>query len=333
MKIDVTKLKQILKEDKIPNVYLFYGEEKYLLNSYVKKMTDKAINGGVEEFNLDVFDEKSADFDLLKAAAYAYPQMAPNRIAICKNTDFLHNDSMKKAVTGFFEKLPETTYIIFVEEDLRKVKKDLLKYIENNGCVVNFEKQSPATLTKWINQRVISQGKKISSADAQYLAEICNLSLSYIDLECGKLIASLGERDVITRKDIDNMVPVSAEYKIFSLINYLLDKKSDLAYELLNEMKMHGDMPTEVINAIYSQFSVIYMCKKLAYERKNPAEFLPPNRQFLAQKYGRTHTRYSEEYLRNVMKLCAKYDIGIKTGQIEPFTALEIIMAYILDKN
>ena len=332
MKIDVTKLKKILTEEKIPNIFLFYGEEKYLLNSYVKRITDKVIGGGIVEFNLDVFDEKNTDFDLLKAAAYAYPQMAQSRIVICKNTEFLRNDSMKKGMAVFFENLPETTVVIFVEDDFKKVKKDNLKIIEKDGCVVNFEKQNVNALTKWINQRVIAAGKKISAADAQYLAEICDLSLSHIDLECGKLIAASGDNDVITRKNIDNMVPVSVEYKIFSLINFLLDKNGDKAYELYNEMKIQGNQPTEVIANVYSQFAVIYMCKKLAYERKNAAEFLPPNRQFLAQKYGRTHTKYPEEYLRKIMKLCAEYDVGIKTGKIDGYTALEIIMAEVLNK-
>ena len=46
--INVTKLKQQLKQGDIKNLYFFFGEEKYLVDMYVKKVTDMALGDGLK---------------------------------------------------------------------------------------------------------------------------------------------------------------------------------------------------------------------------------------------------------------------------------------------
>ena len=53
--INVTKFKQQLKQGALKNLYFFCGEEKYLVDMYVKKVTDMTLGDGLREFNYSYY--------------------------------------------------------------------------------------------------------------------------------------------------------------------------------------------------------------------------------------------------------------------------------------
>ena len=330
MPITVTKLKEQLKQGNMQKIYLLCGEEKFLRNLYFKQIKDAVLSGGMAEFNYDLFDGDSAEFDSFTDAIERYPQMADKKIVVARNTPFLKTADCQKKMLALLNDLPDFCVTVFVEDDTAKIKKDIVAAIEKNGAVVDFEKQQPSDLRSYINRRFADSGKKMKIVDMEHLVEVCGRSLESIDTECGKLIAHAGDADVISRSDIEKLVTPPTEYKIFEMSDKLLTKDADGAYALLREFKNNKEQPTVIISIIYSQLSLLYMFKRLIPERVNAAEFLPPNRRFLARKLEQNQKKYSERLLRDVMECCAHSDIAIKTGKLEGYTALEIIMAKML---
>ena len=333
MPITVAQLKKQLKDGKLNRVYLFYGEEQFLQETYLSQLKSVVVDKTFADFNYNLFSENTASFDDFVTAVESYPQMAEKKMIVLKNTDFLRLEDYKKAMVKIISNAPDYAVIVFIESDFKKVKNDLIKQIENIGVIVEFTKQTTSDLRAWVNKKFADSGKKMRVDDMEHLVNICERSLGKLGIECDKLIASVGDNEVIDRSDIDSMVQVPLEYKIFGMADKLLANDANGAYAMLNELKNNKEQPTVVITLIYSQLAGLLMFKQLRNERANAEDFLPYNRKFLARRFASECMRHDEQKLRKAMKLCAEFDEGIKIGKIEGWTALEIIMGNLLTKS
>ncbi|MBQ3115139.1 MAG: DNA polymerase III subunit delta [Clostridia bacterium] len=329
MKLTIPELKKTIQNNDIANLYLFYGEEKYLLNNYVSNIKDKTVTDFLE-FNYFEFTDETADYEQFASYVLSYPQMSDKKMIVLKNCGFLQNAVFKDLLSELLSDLPSYAVVIFVEQTAGKIKKELLSLIEDKGVVTEFEKQSPENLRAWVNRKFALENKKMTIEDMNYLISLCSCSLEKLEVECSKLIAGT-EEEVISKKYIDALVTVPVEYKVFTMADYLLNKNSNEAYSLLHEFKVNKEQPTEILAIIYSSISEILMFKTLMSLGKNPELYLPQNRKWLGKKYRFQATKQDGKKLREVMKMCFDYDEKIKTGLIDGYTALEVVMASMLD--
>ncbi|MCK9478095.1 MAG: DNA polymerase III subunit delta [Firmicutes bacterium] len=326
MILTATELSRQLK-NKIKNVYLFFGEEAFLHTVYIERIKQNILEGPLSEFNYSLFDEDNAVFEDFAAQVDTYPQMAEKKLIVAKNTDFLTAAEYQKQIEGILANLPEYAVLIFSQQDNKKIKKSILGLIESNGAVVSLAKQELRELRPWVGRQFARLGKKISNEDAEFLISICDGSLSRLEVECNKLAAAAGDAERITAKLIDEMVYMPLEYKIFSMADKLLAKNSAEAYKMLKEFKTAKEQPVVIISLIYSQLSMLNMFRQI---KQKGAEFLPSNRKFLARRLLSESARHSEKKLQDGMRKCAEYDDKIKNGLMDGWTALELIMAFLL---
>lgn len=327
--INVTKLKQQLKQGEIKNIYLFFGEEKYLVDTYLKKITDMALGDGMKEFNYTYYNEDNESYEAFSDDIGAYPVMAEKRVIVLKNTKFIKLKDYQKPLAELLENIPDYTVVIIVEDEASKIKKGITDIINKKGEVVEFKKQSVSDLRAWVSRQFAVKQKQMSNEDMEYLINLCERSLEKLSVECEKLI-SASDGAVISRKVIDELVKVPVEYKIFEMSDHLLSGRATEAYRILNGFKINKEQPIVIFITIYRQLSDLYMFRIMGEEGANAAEYLAPNRKWLAGKLSADARRYSKEKIRNGMKLCASYDLQIKSGNLDGFTALEMMMAEFL---
>lgn len=327
--INVTKLKQQLKQNDLKNIYLFVGEEKYLVDMYLKKITDLALGDGLREFNYSHYNEDNEDYESFVNDIEAYPTMAGKKVVVLKNTKFIKLKDYQKPLCELLGNLPDYAVVIIVEEEASKIKKALTDVINKKGEIVEFKKQSVADLRAWVTRQLSQKNKQMNNDDMEYLVNLCERSLEKLSVECEKLMSAT-EGNFITRAIIDELVKVPVEYKIFEMSDHLLSGNAEKAYAILNGFKISKEQPIVIFITIYKQLADIYMFRVLGEEGKNAAEYLAPNRKWLASKLSAEARRHSKEKIRMGMRLCAEFDLQIKSGKIDGFTALEIMMAEFL---
>lgn len=136
-----------------------------------------------------------------------------------------------------------------------------------------------------------------------------------------------GDSEEITAELINEMVRIPLEFKIYSMADKLLSGDAVGAYTMLREFKLNKEQPTVIIALIYSQLSMLYMFRQI---KQDAPRFLPPNRKFLAGRLAAECMRHTGEKLRASMRQCARYEDDIKSGKIDGWTALELVMEYLL---
>lgn len=327
--INVTGLKNRLKQGIINPIYLFSGEEKYLINMYIKKVTDMALGDAPGDFNYSFYNEDNESYESFLNDVESYPIMSDKKVIVLKNTKFVKLKEYQKPLASLLDSIPDYAVVIIVEDEAGKIKKALTDVINKKGEIVEFKKQSSADLRAWVSRRLAQNGKNISTNDAEYLVNLCERSLEKLSVECDKLSSS-AQDETVTRKLIEELVKVPVEYKIFEMSDKLLAGDSENAYKILRGFRISKVQPVVVFSVIYGQFGDLLMFRMLRDENKSAAEFLAPNRKWLAGRLSSDCMKYSKSKLRRGMKLCAEYDLEVKKGNIDGYTALELMMAEIL---
>ena len=118
-----TELMQTINED-IKNgtfkpVYLLYGEEAFLKQSYKKKL--RAAISGDDTMNYNYFEGKGLDVNELISLADTMPFFSERRLILIEDSGFFKTSS--EALAEYLPTMPDTTCIVFVEEAVDKRNK------------------------------------------------------------------------------------------------------------------------------------------------------------------------------------------------------------------
>lgn len=135
-----------IKSGKFSRIYLLYGEEAYLRKQYCEKLR-KALVLTEDTMNCNVYAGKDINVNEVIDLANTMPFFADCRVIIIENSGWLKNG--EDQIVALVKSLPQTTYMIFVEEEIDKRSK-LYKAITANGYAALCEMQDEATLKKWV---------------------------------------------------------------------------------------------------------------------------------------------------------------------------------------
>lgn len=155
--VTIENLEKELKSGKLESLYLFYGEELFLLETSLKKV--KTLFGDcVKGINFITIDETNyqqliAD---IETPAFGYEK----KLIIARNTGLLKKEGKRKnaelakirdKITTYlqenFEIIKESVILVFVEEDV-DTKLALYQLLDKQGIVCKFEVQKPLQIEK-----------------------------------------------------------------------------------------------------------------------------------------------------------------------------------------
>ena len=218
--MDITALENELKAGKLNNIYLLYGEERFLLDNNVKKIKKlfgETVNG-INYIQIDNTNVSEIIADI-ETPAFGYPQ----KLIVAKDTGLFQKPKRGKSATTeektskkddnkFENKLAtyieenvdmidDSVILLFIENDADK--NNLYKTIDRLGCVCNFEKQKPAELVKRLKSICNMYKVNVDAVTLNYLIENCGTSLQDLINEIRKQIEYVGAGGTITKQNID----------------------------------------------------------------------------------------------------------------------------------
>ena len=139
-------LQEDLKTGNFKHIYLLYGEEAYLVRQYRDRLRDSLCVEG-DTMNTSVFSGKDIRPASLIDLSETMPFFAERRVIFVENSGFFKKSP--EDLAAYLGELPETTYFIFVEEEVDKRSK-LYKAVKAKGHIVELPFQDESTLKRWI---------------------------------------------------------------------------------------------------------------------------------------------------------------------------------------
>ena len=334
--LKIEELEQELKKEKLATIYLLFGEEKFLIESCLRKI--KKIFGetvkGINYITIDVETVENIISDI-ETPAFGFEK----KIIIAKNTGIFKTEGKKQKnnvnkireklneyINDNFDIMKESIVLIFIETEVGKT--DLYTTMDKLGIVCKFDFQKPAQIQKRL--KAICNGYKVNIdvPTMQYFIECCGTNMQELINELRKLIEYAGQGGTIKKEDIDKLSIKKIESIIFDLTDNLGKKNIAKALEVLNNLIYSKEPIQKILITLYNHFKRLYLTKMTIIYKKDIISSLnlKPNQTFLASKYKNQANYFKENELRNILAELINLDYKYKVGLIDVNVGLEAIL-------
>lgn len=329
-----------MKAGEIAACYLFEGEEEYTKEAALRTLRGHVLKGEFASLNESVLLNPSEDE--LIARAETLPFLADRRLILVRESAWLAASRSAKGeeaddepessagtkadrVSDYVAKLPDTACLVFFVRGKANGTRKLYKRIAKLGGVFSFDPLDQPTMLRWINQVLKGYGKQMARQTAEQLLFAVGRDMHVLANELAKLAASAGDREEITREDIDAVCIKTTEYKVFDLSDAVVLGNSRRSLQLLNDMLKEGEQRLLLLALLQRQYRQLLFAKILQQSRASTdaiaRELKVPS--FVARKLSDAAADYSLEQLEQACGLLVDTEYLVKSGQMPEEGALE----------
>ncbi len=322
-------------------VYLFYGEEDFLIEEAVRKVPFG------EDESCEVVDAKETDLDQILNILLTQPMLFSRRRIVIQDLELLSSPKIDPEESANEEEkrkserqtdqlikvlndLPdEGTTVIFTAVQVDKRKK-LFKAIDKLGVTREFKPFSDREgdqVVFWIEEYVQSRRRKITPQAADLLYEIVGSNLRLLASEIEKLITYIGNKPTIEDKDVSSVASFGS-INTFFLFNALRDKNLPRALDAISRLLRNREAPAPLLAAMASQYRMLLQVKTLQEEGLNPyrmAGLLGAKPYFVNRCYEKARNFSVKELKRN-LGLILQTDLRLKTTGEPADRLLELLL-------
>ena len=226
----------------------------------------------------------------------------------------------------FFESLKDT--VLFYEEDEIPAKDKFFAFLKNKAKVQNFQFLQGENLKKWIRQELAGFKAEISPEAMTKLVDSVGSDLWRLSNEINKLVSFRKKERKVNLEDVELLVKPKIETAIFKTIDAIAQKDKKQALLLIHRHLKKGDSPLYLLSMINFQFRNLLVVKDLM-ERRQPygailkAVKLHP---FVVKKSYYQAQKFTLAELKKIYRKIFQADLDIKTGKINPETALDLLI-------
>ena len=324
--------KELNSEKNLNSLYLFYGEEKFILENCLKKIKKK-FGKIIQGINYIVIDE-TLIHDLIyniETPAFGFE----NKLIIVKNSGLFKKDGRKKQGSPIQEKIAsyinetnfsDDTTVVFVEDTVDK--NNVFDAISKKGIVVEFKELNEISIMKKLKQISNAYNVNVSDANLKYLIEVSGTNMQFLINEIRKLIEFAGKNGTITKASIDKIAIKQMNSIIFDLTDNLGNKKIEKALIVLDGLIYNKEPLQKILVTLYNHFKKLYLCSLAIKLNKDIASSigLKPNQTFLVNKYRHQANFFDELTLRKILEEFTNLDYNSKNGKIDLEIGLRSIL-------
>ena len=153
-----------LSDGIIDNLYLFYGDEDYIKDTYIDRIKTMVLENDMLGINFTQFDDVPTKNELLEAVESA-PMMCDKKVVLLNEINIVSTSvkkDLKDALTDIFENIPEYTVIIIKEKerDSKKISKPMLKLVQKNGVDIECARIEMEDMMVFINRQFSKNQKR-----------------------------------------------------------------------------------------------------------------------------------------------------------------------------
>ena len=313
-----------IKQNNFKQIYLLYGEERYLKKQYTDRLHKAMCNEG-DSMNTHFYEGKDLSVGEIIDLAETLPFLSERRVIFISNSNLFKSGGEKMA--EYLASPNETTYFVFTESEVDKRSK-LFKAVQNNGCVVEFGVQDENTLKRWIAGIVGRDNKKIAERTVTLFLTKTGTDMENIQMELEKLLCYCMDRDVITDEDVEAVCVNRISNHIFDMVNAIASGNTKEALSLYYDLLALKEPAMRILFLIARQYNLLLQTKELkqkGFSDKDIASKIgvPP---FVAGKYVAQASRFKTSDLKAFVKRCVETEEAVKTGHMNDVISVELLI-------
>lgn len=317
-----------IKQNNFKQIYLLYGEERYLRRQYRQKLQAALCSDG-DTMNVHFYSGKDVPVGEIIDLAETLPFLAERRVIFISDSGLFKSGGEKLA--EYLTSPCESTYFVFTESEVDKRSK-LFKTVQSKGYAADFTVQDENTLKRWIAGTLGRDGKKITENTVQLIISKTGTDMDNIQMELEKLICYCMDRDVVTDADVEAVCTTRISNHIFDMINAIADRKQKAALELYYDLLALKEPPMRILFLIARQCNMLLQAKEMKIKGHDNRTIgsklgVPP---FIAQKVLNQASKFKTSTLRRAVQQCVEAETAVKTGRMNDMMSVEILIMSVL---
>jgi DNA polymerase III subunit delta len=319
---------EIIRRQKLASVYLFIGDEDFLIEECVDRIIQQLLTAETKDFNLDVVYGSRADARDVIAHAASFPMMSDRRVVVVKEFDkLLSGDSAKEVVSAYLSHPLDSTCLVLLAEkpDFRtKPFADLKK----SGAVFTFNSLYDNQMPAWIAERCKAMGKDVDMEACRLLHAYVGNSLRAVQNELEKLFTYLGARPRVTPEDIADVVGVTRGFTVFDLQNAIGKKNLPEALRIVKRMIETGEAPQLLIVMLTRYFNLLWKLQNLLASGTPEPEVIAATRisPYYFKDYVSAVRGFSPMHMEHAFHMLLQADVQLKSISPDPGHLMEMLV-------
>lgn len=317
--MDISVLKAKIKSNQLPNYLIFAGEEWKVQDIYIQqisKITGKEIK---------YIDSIAEIFSKLQNRSFV---QKPVIYKVRDNKELIQNEKLQQRI----ESVLGDNILVHVITNVDKRTKFYKLY---KDAIVDFERLSDAMLKKYILKEI-----KLSERNIERLIDICEHDYGRILLEIDKINRYAQAHpqefddvgfDTYFKKLVEDGTIYEPPYDaIFDLVDAILDRKVNKAFDLLQQSYAVGEATMVMLSVLYNNAKAVLQVQ--TYDGNNLSKATGLTGWQI--KNAKPHVGvYSNDTLIYKLQLIQKLESGIKTGKIDEEYAMQYLLTHIFRRK
>jgi len=329
---NLQELKAALKAKELGRLYIFHGEEIFLLNHYFEQIKKLLLDDLTESFNFHKLNNETFDIQSLMDSVENFPMMAEHTLVHVDEIDlFKLPEGDRNKIAEILSDIPDWCTVIFTYETVAwkpdKRLKKLWESIDKNATIVEFAKQGQRELINWITRHFLNRGKRISNDLCAYLIDITGGTMTALAGEISKISAFSGA-DEITKYDIDAVTEPVLDAVVFQMTDMLGEGKYGPALQKLQTLLKMQQEPLAILGAVGTHFRRISTARTLLDNGRNCGELakLCGIPDYPARKTMDAARRFTPDFCKKAAGLVLETDYAMKTSFDDSERLLEMLI-------
>lgn len=314
------ELRAALQSGGPANVYIFFGEETYLMQQAVEQLRALLVPAGFEEFNYHRLTGKGLTVQELTEAVEAMPMMSQSTFVTVTDMDvFKLDEAQRTALVSLLEDFPEYCTLVFLYRQLPYKKDGKLKKLTTavaaHTTEIEFAPQGRQKLQKWVRRRFAAFDKELDDNAIDHLLFTCGSLMDGLVPEINKIAAyAKGKR--VTVADIDAVADPVLDARIFDMTNAVTARDYDRAAAVLAELFRMQTEPIAILAVLGRELRQLYTAR-LALDGKKDAvwvkELWRMTSAYPATKLMEAARSVSRPWCRDAVRRCQTLDRRMKS--------------------
>ncbi len=329
---NLQELKLQLKNKDLGRLYIFHGEETFLMNHYLTQIKKQLLDPLTESFNYHRLNNETFDIRAFADAVENLPMMAECTFVQVDEIDlFKMNEGDRTKMAEILSDIPDYCTVVFTYETTpwkpdKRLKK-LWEAVDENALIVEFAKQDQRDLIAWVTRHFAAHKKRISTDLCAYLIDITGGTMTALSGEINKICAYSGA-DEIKKTDIDAVTEPVLDAVVFQMTDLLSAGRYDQAMLKLQTLLKMQQEPLAILGAVGGHFRRIGTARTLLDHGKSSSDLqklcgLPD---YPARKTMEAARRFRPEFCKKAAELVLETDYKMKTSFDDPERLLELLI-------
>ncbi|MCP1161239.1 MULTISPECIES: DNA polymerase III subunit delta [Bacillus] len=320
-------------------IHLLFGSETYLIEQRKREIIFQELSEEEQEMNISIHDAREIPLQEAINECQMFSFIGGKRVIILKDCYFLTSEKNKEKIDhnldtlqSYLEK-PNEDSILILQVPYEKLdnRKKVVKELKKVAAVFEAKPLKGSQLSNWIQKQAKREGILIDKDANSLLVSYVGSNLYQLEQEIKKMTLHIGIGKTLGPLDVENLVSRTLEQDIFKLINAIVSKKAEDAFQMLEDMFRQGENPIMIVNLLGRQFRILFQIGELKKLNLSSSEIasklkLPP---FVVSMNMKLAEGYSSKELLIILSDICDLDYQMKTGQVPKQISLETFITKI----